>query len=72
MVSLVFSYLDFAKALLIGIPECQRLQRERNRAAKLVVQGKFVDTQQAFKYVQWLPIKLCIQFKVLLLCFLNV
>ena len=45
------------------------LQRVQKIAAKLVVQDKFVEFQQSFKYLHWLLVKLCIQLKVLVVVF---
>ena len=67
---LVISHLDYCNAIFTGLPECllKRLQFVQNCAAKLVLgRHKFDSSREALAELHWLPIKACIDFKVLTL-----
>ena len=70
--AMILSRIDYANALLYGIPETQlnRLQRLQNRAARLITQdSKHVDSKTVLRKLHWLPIRARINFKVVLLAF---
>ena len=69
---LVIAHLDYANALYSGLPEVdiKKLQRVQSMAAKIVTGArKYDSTTQALKSLHWLPVKLRIMYKVLLLVF---
>ena len=70
VVGMVISHLDFANALLIGLPECEisRLQQVQNIAAKLVLSDGD-SSYNCLKRLHWLPVRLRIQHKVLTLVY---
>ncbi|KAJ8026403.1 hypothetical protein HOLleu_31207 [Holothuria leucospilota] len=70
--ALVISHLDYANAILMGLPACDinTLQRVQNRAAKLVLrESKFAGAKVCLKSLHWLPINQRIKHKVLSLVF---
>ena len=72
MQSPVMSRLDYYNALLIGIQQdlIAKLQRLQNSAARIVSQTrKYEHITPVLIKLHWLLIKLCIQFKVLLLVY---
>ena len=69
---LVLSHLDYANAILIGLPKCDinKLQKIQNIAAKLILGRSYRDSAtQSLKDLHWLPISARIDFKVSLLVF---
>ena len=59
LVDLVLSHLDYANAILPGLPDCDinKMQRIENNAAKLATKvRKHMSTTTAFKKLHWLPI----------------
>ena len=68
----IVSRLDYANALLYGIPEKQleRLQRLQNHAARLITNdSSSVHSKDILKRLHWLPVRARIQYKILLLTF---
>ena len=68
----ILSRIDYANALMYGIPEAQlnRLQRLQTRAARLILRdGCHVDSKVALRKLHWLPIRARIKYKVILLTF---
>ena len=72
MQSLVLSRLDYCNAILIGKQKdlFAKLQQLQNSAARIVSRTrKYEHITPVLIKLHWLPIKLCIQFKVLLLVY---
>ena len=72
MQGLVLVHLDYSNAILSGLPETDksRLQLVQNFAAKVVLGKKKSDSSTAcLRELQWLPVKVRIEYKVLLLVF---
>ena len=70
MVSLVISHLDYANALLGGLPKCSidQLQWVQNIAAKIVLgKGRYDSSTRCLAELHWLPIQQRIEFKILTL-----
>ncbi len=68
--ALVISNLDYCNAILCNIPENQvrRLQRIQNSAARIISRsGKYEHITPILLTLHWLPVKLRIKFKVLVL-----
>ena len=69
---LVISHLDYANAILVGLPETDihKLQHVQNMAAKLILNKDKQDSvTECFKKLHWLPIRTRIQFKILTLTY---
>ena len=70
MVSIVISHLDYANALLRGLPKCsiEQLQRVQNIAAKIVLgKGRYDSSARCLAEFHWLPIQQRIEFKIITL-----
>jgi len=72
--SLVTSRLDYCNSLLYGVPACklQQLQRVQNIAARVVTLTRCSPENRItpiLKSLHWLPIKIRIDFKILLLTY---
>ena len=70
MVSLVISHLDYANALLGGLPKCsiEKLQRVPNIAAKIVLgKGRYDSSTRCLVELHWLPKQQRIEFKIITL-----
>lgn len=70
MCGLVLSHLDYSNAILAGLPKCSinKLQRVQNIAAKLVLnRHKFDSSTECLKELHWLPIRLRIEYKIVIL-----
>ena len=69
---LVISHLDYANAILVGLPICElnKLQRIQNIAAKCILGRDYRDSStQTLKDLHWLPIRARIDFKIASLIF---
>ena len=70
--ALILPHLDYANAILYGLPKktLNMIQRIQNITAKLVLQKKKSDSAtQCLKTLHWLPIRLRIKYKIILLVF---
>ena len=68
----ILARMDYANALLYGIPEAQlnRLERLQNRAARLITKdSSLVESGTVLRKLHWLPVRARIKFKVILLAF---
>ncbi len=68
----VSSRLDSCNSLLIGLPNEQisKIQRVQNAAAKLVMKSKKFDhVTPLLEHLHWLPVRMRIRYKILLLVF---
>ena len=69
ILGLVLTYLDNCNGLSYKIPDTyiKKLQRVLNDAAKLLLQKRTYDSATScLKYLHWLPVKLRVQFKIVL------
>ena len=69
VMDLVISHVDYANAILVGLPETDihKLQWVKNMAGKLILNNDSVT--ECFKKLHWLPIKTRIHFKILTLTY---
>lgn len=70
--SFITSKLDYCNSLLYGVPDFDliKLQRIQNAAARLVTNSdRFCHITPVLRDLHWLPIKLRIQYKILLITF---
>ena len=70
VISLVLSHLDYSNSLLSGLPDSSImiLQKVHNSAARLVLgRNAKYSSMENTKQLHWLPIKECIDYKVLTL-----
>ena len=70
--ALVSSRLDYANAILVGLPKYQlhKLQRIQNMAARIVTKTpKFDNITPVLKKLHWLPIEERVKYKVATLTF---
>jgi hypothetical protein len=69
ILGLVITHLDNSNGLFYKLPDTdiKKLQRVQNAAAKLVLRkGKYDSATNCLKDLHWLPIKLRVQFKIIL------
>ena len=72
VLGLVISHLDYSNGIMFGLPETslRKLQVVQNIAAKLVLEmNKYSSATEARRLLHWLPIKACIEFKILSLVY---
>ena len=58
--AMVISHLDYANAIMVGLPEkhIAKLQRVQNMAAKVVLKrGKYASSKDSLQSLYWLPIR---------------
>ena len=70
VMSLVMSHIDYANSILINLQVCVlgQMQRVQDIAAKIVMgKSKYDSSTQCHKALHWLPIKACIEHKLLTL-----
>ena len=70
LLGLCISHLDYANAILYGLPDVDinKLQRIQTMCAKLVLNRKKSDSAtEALKELHWIPIRLRITFKLLMI-----
>ena len=70
----VTSQLDYRNRILIGLPntELQKLQKVQNTAARLICHiKKFDHNTPTLVKLHWLPVRYCINFKILLIMVLH-
>ena len=68
---LVTSHSDYANALYIGLPNCDKakLQHIENEAVKVVLnQTKYSSASEALKELHWLPARCRVIHKSITLC----
>ena len=72
VLAMVISHLDYANAIMVGLPEkyMGRLQRDQNMAAKVVLKrGKYTSSKASLQSLHWLPIRSRINFKIAVLVY---
>ena len=70
--SLVISRLDYGNGFLYGVPDqlLDKLQRVQNVAARIVVRASRYDhITSILETLHWLPVRYCIEYKVVLMTF---
>ena len=68
----ITSRLDYCNSLLYGVPDhhMQKLQRVMNASARLIFCApKHCHITPLLQQLHWLPIRLCVWFKILLITF---
>ena len=68
----VISHLDYANAIMIGLPEklIAELQQVQNMAAKVVLKrGKYTSSKDSLQTLPWLSIRSQINFKIAVLVY---
>ena len=72
VITSVISHLDFANAIMVGLPEkhIAMLQCVQNVAVKVVLKrGKYTSSTDSLQTLQWLPIRSLIDFKIAVLVY---
>ena len=72
VLAMVISHLDYANAIMVGLPEKHigKLQRVLNMAAKFVLKrGKYTSSKASLQSLHWLPIRSRIKFKIAVLVY---
>ena len=75
VLSLCITHLNYGNALLYGLPKksIKRLQTVQNMCTKLVLQhSKYSSAIQALMDLPWLPVKQCIQYKILTITYRTI
>ena len=68
----ITSHLDYGNSMFYNLPDKQihRLQRMQNAAARLIMRKRKYDSaKECLKALNWLPVKLRIEFKIALFVF---
>ena len=68
----VISHLDYANAIMVGLPEkhIAKLQHVQNMASKVVLKrGKYTSSKDILQTLHWLPIRRWINFKIAVLVY---
>ena len=72
ILAMVISHLDYANAIMVGLPEkhIAKLQRVQNMAPKVVLKrGKYTSLKDSLQSLHWLPIRSRINFKISVLVY---
>ena len=67
MLATVISHLDFANAIMVGLPQkhTAKLLHVQNIAAKVALKrGKYTSSKDSLHILHWLPIRSQINFKI--------
>ena len=67
VLAMVISHLDYANAIMVGLPEMHiaKLQRAQNMATKFVLKrGKYTSLKDSLQSLHWLPNRSRINFKI--------
>ena len=68
----VISHLDYANAIMVGLPEkhITKLQCVQNMAVKVVLKrGRYTNSTDSLQTLHWLPIRSQIDFKIAVLVY---
>lgn len=70
---IVMSHIDYANAIFVGLPQSSmmKLQRVQNMAVRVVLGDNARDmrTVQCLKLLHWLPVRLRVKFKILVIVY---
>ena len=72
MLSLVMLHLDFCNGISLGLPQktLSSFQRIQRLCAKAILRrGRYDSVTEALKQLNWLPIKACVEYKIILIVF---
>ena len=72
VLTMVISHLDYANAIMIGLPDkhIRKLQRVQNMVAKVVLKrNKYTSSKASLQRLHWLPVKCRIDFKIAVLVY---
>ena len=72
VLTMVISHLDYANAIMVGLPDkhIRKLQRVQNMAAKVVLKrNKYTSSKASLQRLHWLPVKSRIDFKIAVLVY---
>ena len=72
LLAMVISHLDYANAIMVGLPDkhIRKLQRVQNMVAKVVLKrNKYTSSKASLQSLHWLPVKSRIDFKIAVLMY---